>query len=184
MQDTALLRAGHRGDDAAIRTLLNQGANAEARCTKGATPLHYAAAGGHMQAVRALAQQLGGTQEAVDVQDHEGSTPLHHAAREGQVTSLMALLAYGARMDATLPATGDTPLHLAAGGNRQAVSAALVQAGASLTAVNAEGLTPLNVCGRESVRHVMLRAQLERQQRLAARGASSSIHGSCAAGGG
>ncbi len=77
-------------------------------------------------------------------------------------------------MDATLPASGDTPLHLAAALNWQAVSAALVEAGASLTAANAEGHTPLDVCGRESVRRVMLRAQLERQQRLASRGASGS----------
>lgn len=131
-------------------------------------PLHYAAAGGHMQAVRALAQALGGSHAAIDAPDGEGMTPLRHAARQGQVTSLMALLAYGARLDATLPATGDTPLHLAAAGNWQAASAALVEAGASLAVVNAVGLTPLGVCSRESVRRVMLRAQLEWQQRLAA----------------
>lgn len=81
----------------------------------------------------------------------EGETPLHVAARESSVEVAKVLLLYGA--DANIKTSADkggfSPLHCAAApGNdesRRAVVRALLEAGAAIDAVSAEGLTPLRL---------------------------------------
>ena len=51
---TELHQAAKDGDNARITTLLDRGANIEARNKDGATPIHFAAYEGHTQAITAL----------------------------------------------------------------------------------------------------------------------------------
>lgn len=93
-----------------------------------------AAGDGDLPAVRAYV--AGGA--AVSGGDTSGYTPAHAAASYGRFDVLGWLLANGA--DATArDEDGDTPLHAC---ESAACADLLVKAGASLTAENAEGLTP------------------------------------------
>ncbi len=80
-----------------------------------------------------------------------GETPLHVAARESSVEVAKVLLLYGA--DANIKTSADkggfSPLHCAAApgsdDSRRAIVRVLLEAGATIDAVSAEGLTPLRL---------------------------------------
>ncbi|MGO9315921.1 MAG: ankyrin repeat domain-containing protein, partial [Syntrophobacteraceae bacterium] len=82
-----LLDAVKAGDIAAVRRLLEQGANVNARDENRETPLHHAAYRGKTE-VAALLIQKGAKVNARDVYEE---TPLHHAAYWGK-TEVAALL--------------------------------------------------------------------------------------------
>jgi ankyrin repeat protein len=80
------------------------------------TPLHSAANGGQVGAIRKLVQ-LG---HPVDCRDYLGKAPLHYAAMHGRVAALKELAAEGALLEAMSDISDDnnqvpyTPLHCAA----------------------------------------------------------------------
>lgn len=80
-----------------------------------------------------------------------GETPLHIAARESSVEVTKVLLLYGAdpNIKTSVGEGGFSPLHFAAApGNdesRRAVVRALLEAGAAVDVVSADGLTPLRL---------------------------------------
>ena len=76
----------------------------DARSVQGASPLHCAAMGGHVEAMRVLLTWGAGT-EAETIQLY---TPLHYAAASGSSAACRTLLEYGASMDAK-EAFGRTP---------------------------------------------------------------------------
>ncbi|KAL9928422.1 uncharacterized protein ACN427_005851 isoform 1-T1 [Glossina fuscipes fuscipes] len=71
------------------------------------TPLHYAAACGHLECVRLLLEHGA----AVNTTDSKGYTPLHVGCEYSEVTRL--LLKFGANVNSKTFNTGDAPLHLA-----------------------------------------------------------------------
>jgi ankyrin repeat protein len=81
---------------------------------------------------------------SVDVVDDIGWTPLHIAAGEGHADAVAALIAAGASADA-VNKSDETPLHLASKGGYEGsydeVSRALLNVGASSTALNRRGLS-------------------------------------------
>ncbi|XP_049772159.1 ankyrin repeat domain-containing protein 65-like [Schistocerca cancellata] len=77
--------------DAAVRLLLEAGADCEVRDGRGRTPLHAAAASGSVHALRLLLE-AGGDPES---QDSEGNTAVHLACEEGHTSVLMALYKRG-----------------------------------------------------------------------------------------
>ena len=75
--------------DVLIRELGNQ---VDARDNYQFTPLHSAANGGHVSAIRALLA----LRHELNAQDYLGRTPLHYAAMHGRVAALEELLGQGA----------------------------------------------------------------------------------------
>jgi hypothetical protein len=83
------------------------GADKQAKDTRGATALHFAAFAGHVEAITAL-EQLGADEDAKNA---FGATPLHMAASNGQVAVIKLLVEMDAQIDAQ-DAGGETPLKL------------------------------------------------------------------------
>ncbi|XP_016301543.1 transient receptor potential cation channel subfamily A member 1-like [Sinocyclocheilus anshuiensis] len=80
------------------------------RDENGASPLHYASAGGHLDIIRLIVSVVG--PEELNVQDEQGRTPLHWAVEQDQLHSCALLLELGADPN-ILNSTMMGPLHLA-----------------------------------------------------------------------
>lgn len=106
----------------------------------GSTPLHTACLKGNTAIAKLLLQH----KAAVDVADSDGLLPLHVAALTGNPDLVTLLLDYGAAMNAAMPATGDTPLHIAASWGRTAAVRQLLERVAATTTKNRKGHTPLD----------------------------------------
>jgi ankyrin repeat protein len=120
-----------RRDRAAVRTLLQKGADVNAAQGDGMTALHWAAQHGDAELVRMLTY-AGARTEAIT---RNGSyTPLHMASRAGQAAAAQALLEAGANAQAITTSGGATPLHLAAAVGSADVIEALLIKGAKVDA--------------------------------------------------
>ena len=115
--DQALLRASERNDAAAVRRLLEQGADVESKYTDGTTALMVAAQNDRTEVVRLLLDKGAN----VAARTPEGYTAIHAAAELAKAPTLQLLLDHGA--DPTVPDNdGAIPLQAAAGrGNTDAV---------------------------------------------------------------
>ena len=136
-----------------LRLLLAWGAKPDEPNHRGLTPLHYAASKAHLDCAR----QLLAAGASPDVQDRLGASPLHRAASQGH-RSLVALLLQqpGIHLDLA-DVTGATPLHLAAEEDREDVAADLVKRGASVTRLNKDKKTPLDLASpslRRTLNHL------------------------------
>uniref|UniRef100_A0A8C2PVM4 Transient receptor potential cation channel, subfamily A, member 1b n=1 Tax=Cyprinus carpio TaxID=7962 RepID=A0A8C2PVM4_CYPCA len=80
------------------------------RDENGASPLHYASAGGHLDIIRLIVSDVG--PEELNVQDEQGRTPLHWAVEQDQLHSCALLLELGADPN-ILNSAMMGPLHLA-----------------------------------------------------------------------
>jgi uncharacterized protein len=122
--------AAMKGDVAAVRTLLKDGADVNAVQGDGVTGLHWAARHGNTE----LAATLIVAGANVRATTRFGAiTPLHLAAERGSGPIVTALVKGGAEVDART-STGATPLMFAAGSGDTAAITALVDAGADLEA--------------------------------------------------
>ena len=122
--------------NAALRQLLADGADVNARNKFGDTPLHFAAQRKHVEAVRLLLA-AGANVNARGLQE---VTPLHGAVGAETVS---LLLAAGADVNARSE-FGATPLHKAAGAETASL---LLAAGADVNARSRWGFTPLHSVG-------------------------------------
>ncbi|XP_050954767.1 transient receptor potential cation channel subfamily A member 1b isoform X3 [Labeo rohita] len=84
--------------------------NLSFRDENGASPLHYASAGGHVDIIRLIVSVVG--PEELNVQDEQGRTPLHWAVEQDQQQSCALLLELGADPN-ILNSAMMGPLHLA-----------------------------------------------------------------------
>ena len=140
--ENRLLAAARDGQVEVVRSLLEEGADANAARGDGLTALHLAAGGGHA----AVADALAAAGAAVEAGTRIGRyTPLHLAARGGHGAVVLRLLEAGADPNAATTNTGVTALHLAAraidGGS---VVATLLDHGADPNArETSAGQTPL-----------------------------------------
>jgi len=100
-----LFWAVHHGDLDQVKSLLEKGADIEAKDNDGWTPLHWAAANGHTAVAKFLFEK------GADVQakDNDGLTPLHWAAAHGKTAVANLLIEKGADLD-TKDSEGRTPL--------------------------------------------------------------------------
>src|SRR5437870_282369 len=99
----------------AVKRLLAQRADANARDLHCSTPLMFAAAEGRVPALGALLEAIthdASSADLVEVQDRDGWRALHHAASRGNAPAVAMLLAAHAAAD-PLTRSGATPLMLA-----------------------------------------------------------------------
>ena len=130
--DRALLDAAKRGDVAAVKAALKQGADPNAAQGDGLSALHLAAQQGNLEVVKLLLGAKANVEAKTRIGDY---TPLHLAAAEAHLGVVQALLAAGANAGAVTTSTGVTPLHLAAKSlNGQLVVKALLDKGAPVNA--------------------------------------------------
>ena len=140
--DTPLLDATRRGDVAAVRSLLKDGADPDVAEGDGLTALHLAAQEGNLE----IAKLLIGGGANVEAKTRIGaSTPLHLASAGAHTSVVLALINSGADPGAVTTATGATPLHLAAKAlNGEGAVKALLERGVQANARdNSAGQTPL-----------------------------------------
>lgn len=120
-----------RGDTAAVRALLRQGADVNEAQGDGMTALHWGAQRGDAGTVRVLLA----AGARIDAVTRNGNyTPLHLAARYGRADAVRALLDAGAAVTAVTSSGGATPLHFAAASGDSATVTALMERGAAVNA--------------------------------------------------
>ena len=122
----------------------------EARNNKGTTPLHWAALGGHTEAIQVLVDLAPNRVAALEAKTNKGSTPLHCAAQGGHAEAVRLLIDLAPDKVAALAAEGDgkTALLVAAWKGHAAVIRALAESvpdgvAATLQAKSRQGKTPL-----------------------------------------
>jgi ankyrin repeat protein len=133
--------AARFGNVPAVRALLKSGVGVNDIVNKKTktTALHQAAGWGHPAAVETLIE-AGADLNKLSALD---TTPLGAACDAGQTPVLMLLINAGADLNVT--GNIETPLHIAAGRGHEACAALLIQAGADLTALDIDGMTPLDI---------------------------------------
>ena len=142
--DTALHTASATGSYSLVLTLINFGACIEAGAHIIDTPLHRAASQGNVSILKLLVD-LGGNINAAD--GRSGNTPLHVAASYSQIPSVAALLEKNADINA-LNKAQETPLMNAlrsSAENRLSMFRILVDHGADINTINAEGKTAMHI---------------------------------------
>ncbi|HKY87357.1 MAG TPA: ankyrin repeat domain-containing protein [Pseudorhodoplanes sp.] len=96
-RDAALIDAAKRGDAAALRKLIGEGASVKARDGRGATALLTATHGNHVEAARLLIA----AGADVNAKDNIEDTPFLYAGAEGRTEILKMTLAAGADLGST-----------------------------------------------------------------------------------
>ncbi|HEY7171014.1 MAG TPA: ankyrin repeat domain-containing protein [Vicinamibacterales bacterium] len=137
--DLRLVNAAAAQDKAAIRTLLKQGIDVNAKRADGATALLWAVHFNDAETIDLLLK-AGANVNAAD--DH-GVTPLSQATENNDPALVQRLLAAGANANAG-QTSGMTPLMIAAHTGNVEIAKALIARGANVNAVTTEtGNTPL-----------------------------------------
>jgi hypothetical protein len=153
---SALLRAAHAGDAAAVRSAIEGGEEVDAVAANGVTALMLASRSDAVEAVRALLD--GGARVAA--RSEGGCSALTMAAAEGAAEAVEVLLRAGAEVDAA-ERGGRTALMRASENGWEACVRALLQAGAAVDRAANGGATPLLIAcqtGREACARALLQA--------------------------
>ena len=141
--DSRVAEAAMQGDIAAVRTLLQQGADVNGAQGDGMTALHWAAEHGDGDLTALLLKAGAHVGAETRIGRH---TPLHVAARGGHAVVVRMLLERGAaKADVrALTTTGAVPLHFAAASGSPETVAILLDHGADVNAREPQwGQTPL-----------------------------------------
>lgn len=141
---TPLFWAVTRGNAAAVKTLLDYGANPNFVNKLGEIPLHWATEAGNCACLTLLLE--GGARPSV--QSVFGSTPVHYAAwKDSTVSQVRELLRFDAEVNIQND-RGQAPLHYAVEYNSVQTASCLIKAGAQLDIKDEDGVTPLFACLR------------------------------------
>ena len=133
--------AAKRGDVAALRELIRQGADPNQAYGDGMTALHWAAERSEVQLATLLLAAGGDVHAGTRIGRY---TPLHIASRAGSAPVIQVLLEAGSDVNAATTNSGTSPLHLAARSGSPEAIGLLVDHGADIHAREPEwGHTPL-----------------------------------------
>ena len=175
-KSTALHFASEYGNADICLLLLSRGANVSPTDKNGNTPLHLAAACYYVDICQLLVDHKADvtsvnnkgqtplhtavlewhksptlccpliTNESVNVADHHGNCALHIAARNGDIQTVQLLVDCRADVNA-LNEDGQTPLHTAAGGEKDCpeLCSILLEHNAKIDAVDKDGNQPLHL---------------------------------------
>ena len=127
--------AAARGDNAAIRDLLKQGADVNAAQGDGMSALHWAAERGDAELADLLVYGGANTGAVTRIGQY---TPLHLAAKTGRAAVVQTLIKAGADVNVKSNPSGATPIHLAALAGSADVINLLADAKAEVNAREAE----------------------------------------------
>jgi ankyrin repeat protein len=133
-----LVDAARHSDGAALRALLDEGANVNTSEADGTTALHWASYRDDVTS----ADLLIGEGADVDAANDLGATPLWAASQNGSATMVGRLLDAGAEPNAAL-VSGETPVMVAARSGSVDVVRLLLDSGADLAARGPRGQTAL-----------------------------------------
>lgn len=137
----AVAEAAMRGDKAAVRDLLKQGADVNGAQGDGMSALHWAAERGDAELADMLIYAGANIAAVTRIGQY---TPLHLAGKSGSAPVAKALLKAGADVNARTTTSGVTALHMAASAGSADVVNVLADAKADVNAKEAEaGQTPL-----------------------------------------
>ncbi|KAF5024992.1 hypothetical protein F66182_2943 [Fusarium sp. NRRL 66182] len=137
---TPLHNATERGHAAVVRSLLDKGADANARSWNKLTPLIFAVEAQKLEIVKLLISK-GANIDAQSNEKTNARSALHVAAQIESPDIILTLLLSGADPN-LVTAAGNTPLHLAVQAGCESAAALLLFHGASTTATNAKGKSP------------------------------------------
>nr|XP_033785571.1 serine/threonine-protein phosphatase 6 regulatory ankyrin repeat subunit A-like [Geotrypetes seraphini] len=146
-KQTPLHLAALNGQLDVCNSLLILKADADATDIQGQTPLHLAAENDHSDVVKLFLKHK---PELVTSANVEGFTCAHIAATKGSVAVIKEFLKFN-KASVTNPRnkTNDsTPLHLAASGGHAEVVKILLEAGASASDENGEGMTAIHLAAK------------------------------------
>ncbi|MCX5643647.1 MAG: ankyrin repeat domain-containing protein [Phycisphaerae bacterium] len=129
------------GNLARVKSLVEQGADPNAKDEFGWTPLYWAASTGQEE----VAAYLIGKGATVDAKTIDERTPLHQAAQAGAAHLVELLISKGLDVNVK-DKRGNTPLHGAAAAGRREVAELLIAKGADINAktTNEHWTTPLH----------------------------------------
>jgi len=176
--DAPLVDAVKRGDQAAVRALIDQRADVNRPEVDGTTPLHWAAHENQLEVAElllragakatsanrygvvplslacangnaAMIERLIGAGADANAAGAKGETPLMTAARSGSVAAVNALLDHGANVNAKETWRGQTALMWAAAEGHTAVVKTLVGRGADVLLRSKAGFTALLFAARD-----------------------------------
>jgi ankyrin repeat protein len=151
----SLVQYAGQGDATTVSLLVEAGVSARSvDAVRATTPLHAAAAQGHMR----VAERLIVLGADVNARDWHGATPLVNAAAAGSLPLVRALLRSGARVD-VVPSAAPTALIAAVQRGDAQLVEELLAAGASPHLPDAFGTTPADAARR--ARRSALQARLE-----------------------
>lgn len=139
-----LLNASMKNDDAAVKKLLQNGANIKKEDSKGRTPLHIATMWGNKRVVKVLLEAGADPNKA----DKEGETSVHKASYEGHAEVLKLLLAAPGVKVNKVDNEGRTPLWEASFLGKTDIVAMLLNMGADANKADQDGDTPLYVAAK------------------------------------
>jgi ankyrin repeat protein len=153
--------AAMKGDAAAVRSLVAQGANVNAAQGDGMTALHWAAERGDSAIAATLLRAKANVSATTRIGDY---TPLHIAAKGGKGAVVQALLKAGSDPKA-VTSTGTTALHFAAASGDSVSVQAIIDRGVDVNAREKEsGQTPLvfaAAAGRASAIRILLKGRAD-----------------------
>jgi len=138
---TPLIIASSAGHENIVADLLRRDANPNKRTSTGQTAIHYAASRNRFK----IAEMLISCNCDINVADDTTSaTPLHRAASKGNLKIVRLLTENSCNLDST-DIEGNTALHLACEEERTEVAELLNECGASITMLNKDKKTPLDL---------------------------------------
>jgi ankyrin repeat protein len=134
---TAVADAAMRGDNSAVRALLNKKADANAPQIDGTTALHWAVRANDLE----LTDMLLKAGARVSAANESGATPMQLAALNGNAAMIERLIVAGADPNAPLSQTADTALMMTARTGKLDAVRVLLDHGANLNAKETWGGT-------------------------------------------